>query len=609
MTAQSSLEPPFSPAVYRRLGVLAIVLTAATFWVDLVEPLSFTTPIMYLPVLPMAMFWRGRRGIVIACLVIILLTGVGYLVSPPGNAVAAVHNRILVIVALLVSAGFCWWVEGVRAAHARDQERLVAVAKVTNDAIWDWNLMTQDMWWSDGYKRLFQEDPPPTSHRWHEGVEPADRERVTRSIQAAVDLGQDSWRGEYRYHRADNSYRDLIDRGFIIRDSQGKGVRIVGGITDVTMIRQAQRELNQAYEQLQGLAKQYQALVEQSIAGIFTIQDGRLVYANPRLAEMSGLGSADLLSQASIVDAIVQEDRAKVIEALWRRQAGEALDAPYAVRWKSSDGSVKWVEVFGTRVEYHGAPAVMGIAVDVTARKEAEGKQRQLFDELLQTQQRLQTLSRQLLQIQEDERRQLARDLHDEIGQALTALKMTLRRVPRPSEPGVTSGEASALDQGLEIVASLAARIRGISLDLRPAMLDDLGLPETLRWFVTRQAERVGLTVEVTVQDELKGLPASLALVCFRIVQEAVTNVVRHAQATQVEVRGEREGTLVRLLVRDDGIGFDVVSMRGRASRGECIGLLSMEERARAVGGEVGFESLLGKGTEVTATLPIRSLP
>ena len=490
-------------------------------------------------------------------------------------------------------------------AHVRDQQRLASVARVTNDAIWDWDLLSNDMWWSDGYRHLFHEDPPPTINRWYEGVNSDDRDRVTQSIKAAIDLGQDQWRGEYRHRRADHSYRDLVDRGFIVRDERGRAVRVVGGITDVTASRQAQRELNQAYQQLQMLAEQYQVLIEQSVAGIYIIQDGRFVYANPRLAQMSGFNSAELLGRASIADILVEEDRAKVIEALWRRQAGEILSAPYAVRWKVPNGVVKWVEVFGTKIEYRGAPAVMGIAVDVTQRKDGEEQQQRLLAELIEARERLQLLSRYLMQVQEEERRQLARDLHDEIGQALTALKMTLRSVQRHSEPEPSAIDSSALDQGLEILTDIASKVRSLSLDLRPAMLDDLGLPETLHWFVTRQAERASLTAEVNVAENLKALDPERRLACFRIVQEAVTNIIKHANATRVEVKGFCEREMIRLTIGDDGIGFDTAVMLRRAARGECIGLLSMQERLNVVGGAVSFRSTPGEGTTVTATLPL----
>jgi signal transduction histidine kinase len=223
---------------------------------------------------------------------------------------------------------------------------------------------------------------------------------------------------------------------------------------------------------------------------------------------------------------------------------------------------------------------------EISARKQAEDA--------------LRTLSRQVLEAQENERRRLARELHDEIGQALTALKFNLHAAQR--QPEMLNAR---LDDSLGIVNRTLQQVRNLSLDLRPSMLDDFGLTAALNWYMERQAERVGFAVHVALDTVPANLSPAVATTCFRVVQEAVTNAARHAQATGVWVTLRGHNRKLLLTVRDNGVGFDVSAAQQRAGRGFSMGLPGMQERARLVGGELIITSTPGHGTEITATLPL----
>lgn len=232
-------------------------------------------------------------------------------------------------------------------------------------------------------------------------------------------------------------------------------------------------------------------------------------------------------------------------------------------------------------------------------RKDAE-------EALLHAHSRLRALSQQLLDVQEQERRRLARDLHDEVGQALTAIKMNLQTMER-----ITDVEpiASTVTDSKAILDHLLQRVRDLSLDLRPSLLDDVGLLAAVRWYVQRQAERAGLAYHVEAEDALSSLPAHLATLCFRVIQEAVTNVLRHAKATRIKVRMHHRPGEVQLAVQDDGVGFKVEQALDRAARGDTMGLIGMQERVGFAGGEVTIESTPGGGTIVTARVPHDAAP
>ncbi|MDE3218908.1 MAG: sensor histidine kinase [Nitrospirota bacterium] len=215
----------------------------------------------------------------------------------------------------------------------------------------------------------------------------------------------------------------------------------------------------------------------------------------------------------------------------------------------------------------------------------------------------MQTLSRQLMQVQERERRQLAHDLHDEIGQAVTAIKMNLQAMQRIAD---TSNIQDTLNDSLGILDKILQRVRDLSLDLRPSLLDDLGLVPAVRWYVERQAMRAGLVAEVKAENVPQDLEPDMVVACFRIVQESITNILRHAKATKIHVTLRQEEHSLDLCIKDDGIGMSARETPGTAAGRSTLGLLGMQERAQALGGRITIQSLPGQGTEVRVRIPLR---
>jgi signal transduction histidine kinase len=216
----------------------------------------------------------------------------------------------------------------------------------------------------------------------------------------------------------------------------------------------------------------------------------------------------------------------------------------------------------------------------------------------------LQHLSRQLLEAQESERRAIARELHDELGQALQAIKINLQTARRYPQDG-----AQRLEDSIGIVDRTLQQVRNLSLDLRPSLLDDLGLAAALEWYVERQAQRVGFRGHF-VSDPLESrLPPVVETACFRVAQEALTNIARHAQARQVWVELQDHQTELHLVIRDDGVGFDVRAAEERAGRGGSFGLLGMRERVELVGGRIEVTSAAGRGSEICVSFPLPHIP
>jgi signal transduction histidine kinase len=228
---------------------------------------------------------------------------------------------------------------------------------------------------------------------------------------------------------------------------------------------------------------------------------------------------------------------------------------------------------------------------------------REVEESLRSAHAQMQILSRQLMQVQERERRQLAHDLHDEIGQAVTAIKMNLQTMQRVADMSIVQ---DTLNDSLGILDKILQRVRDLALDLRPSLLDDLGLVPAVRWYVERQAQRADLVAEVEAENVPQDLEPDLSVACFRIVQESITNILRHAKATTIHVALRRMDQHLDLRIKDDGIGMSSRGTPATPVGRSTLGLLGMQERAKALGGRITIQSLPNQGTEVHVRIPLQ---
>jgi signal transduction histidine kinase len=196
----------------------------------------------------------------------------------------------------------------------------------------------------------------------------------------------------------------------------------------------------------------------------------------------------------------------------------------------------------------------------------------------------------------------VARELHDELGQVLTAVRLNLQTIRRRSrEPEL----GPVFDDGLALLETAIAEVRALSTRLRPTILDDLGLEAALRSHLERSRARADLELDADIQLAQRRLDPAVETACFRIVQEAMTNALRHAAASRLAVALRAVAGELVLSVRDDGKGFDLVAAAARAARGESAGLSGMEERAQLAGGRLEMNTAPGRGTEVRAVFPL----
>src|SRR5215216_1538316 len=336
--------------------------------------------------------------------------------------------------------------------------------------------------------------------------------------------------------------------------------------------------------------ERYRELFENAKDAIY-VHDlkGNYIRVNRAAEELSGYSREEIVGH-NFTEFIAKEHVKRVRQNFCSKLAKEG-ETSYEIDVIAKDGRRVPVEISSRAIWENGVlVGVQGMARDITERKLAQDA--------------LQMFSRQLIEGQEDERRRIARELHDQIGQVLTAIKMNLHAVMQDCN---TTEAGSHIKDNIEAVDEALRLVRDLSIDLRPPLLDDLGLVTALRWYVDRYAKRTGLNVDVLVElpDENERFSRELETACFRIAQEALTNIVRHAEASHILVQLSKDQGALFLSVKDDGVGFNVERLRKRAPHAATLGLISMHERAHAAGGTIEIDSVVSQGTEVRFMLPI----
>lgn len=335
----------------------------------------------------------------------------------------------------------------------------------------------------------------------------------------------------------------------------------------------------------------FHAIVEQAVAGIYVLQDECFVYSNETWAAMVGYTAEEMrgMPLSRVVPAYFLPE---VLSLYHKRLNSDPPSIHFVTRGVHRDGRELRVDVHGSRIVYRGRPAVLGVGIDITQRLQNE-------EELRRSRQQLQELSAYTVRKLEEQRLAIAREVHDVLGGMLTSIKMDATRLLRRVE----NAEQKELTQGLlELTQQTIETVKQISESLRPAVLDHLNLAVALEQELRQFTRRSGVLHELSVDADgptTRLSPKRLTAI-YRVFQEALTNVARHAQAQHVWVQLSVQADTLQLQLRDDGCGFD-----SQKPGAHALGLLSMSERTREIGGELQLASRPGQGTQLTLTAPL----
>ncbi len=340
----------------------------------------------------------------------------------------------------------------------------------------------------------------------------------------------------------------------------------------------------------------FQGIVEQSLAGVYVVYDECFRYVNRTFAAMFGY-RIDEMEGMHMRDLVTLEAGDDVMEKYHQRISGGVEAIRYITQCRHKDGHVVHLEIHGARVLFRGLPALSGITIDITERVERQ-------QELTRSREQLRELARHINTSREEQRAAFARDVHDVLGGMLSSIKMDVARIlRRAAAPGM--GEIRTIGADLLTLAQdTIDAARRIADESRPLVLDSLGLFTALKEMLEQFGQRSGVEVSFTREGTEPQLATDCSIHCYRIVQEALTNVARHAQARQVRLHivGRADG--FELQVEDDGRGI-----AADATKRAGIGLVSMAERAHEIGGTLRVTQAPRGGTSVALRVPLPEIP
>lgn len=515
-------------------------------------------------------------------------------------------------------------------ALRKSEERYQTIVRATTDAVWDWDLVTEEVQWSPGLHSVFGYPADTLRYHawWRDHVHPDDLEQTETSVQAALARGERRWRGEYRFRRADGSYAYVLDRGYVLQDASGLPVRMIGAMVDITERKVYEQVLEQRVAErtselstllqiarnvaytldletlLDLILEQLQTVIGYDGASILSLEGDTLrgrAYRGPK--PKAWIYQFTMPVDNFIDRQVVASRQPYIIPNMlddtpatryFRASLGDRFEQLYAgVRTWMRIPLIAKDQVVGMLSLHHHEPdyfsphqAELALAFADQAAVAIENA-------------RLYTQAQQLAAV--EERQRLARELHDSVSQALYGIALGARTarklLDRASSP-ITNQLTGPLDYVLQLAEAGLAEMRALIFELRPESLAQEGLVAAIE----KQAVSLRTRHQIDVQTHLMPEP-EIALdskqVLYRIAQEALHNVVKHARATQVTVELAQQDGLLMLAIQDNGLGFDT----GGEFPGH-LGLKSMRERALQLGGTLDIQSALGQGTRVYAQIP-----
>lgn len=343
-------------------------------------------------------------------------------------------------------------------------------------------------------------------------------------------------------------------------------------------------------EEIDVMTRRLHAALDGTPVAMWITQEERIEYANRAAALLFGESAADSLHGRTLGSLLPSSTLAEIRAELARGGTGPAVRVPGQLM--RVDGALREIEIVLAPLPDHGHAVVQMVIDDVTEHRRAAA-------ELQRTGQALRRLQASVVEAREEERRRISRELHDELGQRLTALKMELAGLAERTGLGEHDERVTGM---LTMLDETVSAVRRIASDLRPPMLDDLGLNAAIEWLARDMARRSGIDIRVRLDDTHPPPTGRLATALYRMVQEGLTNAARHARARRVDVSLRRHGDSLVLTVADDGVGLPA----GSALRDDAYGLLGMRERAAALGGTLDITNAEGpSGARLTVRLPL----
>lgn len=475
------------------------------------------------------------------------------------------------------------------------ESRLKLSIEASNIGLWDWDIIRDRVWFSPEWKRQlgYRDDELPNRfEEWESRLHPDDKARTLVEVQASHMAPWPPYETEFRLRHKDGSYRWIYTQAQLFRDANSRPERMLGCHIDIT----GRKQVETAWRESEA---RFRTIIEASpVPCALNDEQQNITYLNTAFVRTFGYDLTDIPTLAAwwpkaYPDAAYRQWvatawQAHLDKARWTGAPFEELE----LNIRCKDGSQRTALVGAAPLGESFRGVHLVILHDITARKQSEEALRRYAEQMRE-------MSRRLMESEESERRKINRELHDRVGQNLAALNLLLGMIGRELAAGATPAAAALLDDARKLVGTTTGEVRNLMTDLRPPALDDYGLVASLRLYAGILAERSGIEVAVVGKDLAPRPSPAAEIVLFRIAQEALSNVAKHARTRNARVTLSASGGRVTLVIADEGAGFDP----GRQPNQASWGLTTMRERAEAVGASLSVDSAPGKGTRVTVKL------
>jgi len=419
-------------------------------------------------------------------------------------------------------------------------------------------------------------------------IHPDDRELLDQKVQEGLTAGR-FYTYEYRIINRQGDCRWVYEKGQGVYDAAGILLWLDGAIFDVTERKRAEEALRESEER-------YRSLVDTFPETISVHCQGKILYINSAGCRMLGAASPEELLGRSLFDFLHPDSQELVGKRVKQLQKEMKPLEPVEEKFVRLDGRVIDVEVTASLVFYSGKACTQVVARDISLRKQAEEK-------LLAYQEKLRSLASELTLLEERERRQVAADLHDHVSQALAISKLKIEALRKHHLDAAVLAE---LEEIRRLIEGTIQDTRSLIFDLSPPILYELGLKAALEWLAERIQEQSHIAIDFEGRGEMVPLANDIQVILFQTVRELLMNVAKHSKANQAKVTMQQESDQIKIVVKDNGVGFDSSLAFPSRKNGNGFGFFSVHERLRYVGGGLDIQSKPGRGSKIVITAPLK---
>ncbi len=463
---------------------------------------------------------------------------------------------------------------------SKEQKRFELISKATNDVLYEWDLLRDNVWWSRGWETHFGFKPEEIGHSfsWLKTlIHPEDIESLNVHFEKIKNSSHTHWNYQYRFLHPNGEIIHVLDKGYFIRDEAGKAIELVGALVNISDDKKQRQALRDSEEKYRILF--HESPMPKSIFDPVTLQ---FVEANDAALKLYGYDRNEITG-ISMFDIHPPEEMERVIE---RAKKYHGKPAPTA-EWKNltKSGEEIYVEVTTAQISYFGKEYRMATIKDITAQRKAEEK---VFSALVEGENR--------------ERTRLAQELHDGIGQYLAASYMNLDSLKKETE-AFSEESLEQFNKAVSYLKQAMVETRNLSHNLMPQVIENYGLAIAVQELIANVEKNKKITFSYYYNIEKEDLSRKKRINIYRIIQECLNNIIKHSDATKVSIQLIKDKVDLMLTIEDNGVGFDGSNSDFNAG----LGLRSIKTRVFIMGGIFDIETRKDRGTLISVSIPLNN--